>query len=95
MELAPRLYTLGRHGLDYAKLYHDFEGGYDMEQLKTILQRVKQDKEDGFHPFVDKALDRELEAKLQQTLKVYKENKAKAKEGDGEAESEEPEEEAP
>ena len=54
-ELSARLHTVGRHGLNYAQLYQDFEGGYDMEQLKRVLQRVQEDKEDGVHPIVNPA----------------------------------------
>lgn len=37
------LYTAERHGLDYRKLYHDFEGGYDIEKLTKVLERIKSD----------------------------------------------------
>jgi len=40
-ELQNKIYTLNRHGLNYAKLFLDFEGGYNMEELKTIMQRIK------------------------------------------------------
>ena len=76
-----RLYTLERHGLNYAKLYQDFEGGYDLEQLKRVLQRVRQDKEDGVHPFVDPAQARELDRHLKKVLKKHKAKKAAAQEG--------------
>ena len=89
-ELSNRLYSVERHGLSYAKLYQDFEGGYNMEQLKKVLEQVKQDKEEGLHPFIDPAQDRELEQKLKKTLKEYKNKKAESKEAsEGKEEDEE------
>ena len=44
-----------RHGLDYGKLFHNKDGGYDMDRLKTVLRRSLQDREDGLHPFIDPA----------------------------------------
>jgi hypothetical protein len=49
------MYLSDRHGLDYNKLFFNYDGGYDMERLKTVLKRTKQDREDGVHPFVDPA----------------------------------------
>lgn len=42
------LFLAGRHKLDYAKLYHNQEGGYSMEELKRVLERNEQDMQD-FH----------------------------------------------
>jgi len=33
------LYLVGRHGLNYAKLFHNLHGGYSMEKLKKVLKR--------------------------------------------------------
>ena len=44
-KLEYRLALAGRHQLNYAKLYHDFEDGYDMETLKNVLKDVKEDRE--------------------------------------------------
>jgi hypothetical protein len=30
-KLQERMYITGRHGLNYAKLYHNVDGGYEME----------------------------------------------------------------
>ena len=45
------MYITGRHGLNYAKLYHNVDGGYEMEQLKTVLKRIKKDSEEGINPY--------------------------------------------
>jgi len=54
-KLQQQMYLSDRHGLDYNKLFFNYDGGYDMERLKTVLKRTKQDREDGVHPFVDPA----------------------------------------
>jgi len=34
------MYIASRHGLSYAKLYHNSDGGYDMEKLKKVMKRI-------------------------------------------------------
>jgi len=46
--------------LNYNKLYHNKDGGYSMDKLKRVMQRLKQDKEDGLHPFLDPTQEKEL-----------------------------------
>lgn len=58
-----------RFGLDFKKLYHDFEGGYDIQKLTKVLQRIKSDHRQGFHPFVDPEGDKEVMYNLQKVLK--------------------------
>ena len=41
-----------------------------MERLKNVLKRIKQDKEEGLHPFVDPKEAKRLEKKLRQALKL-------------------------
>ena len=36
-----------RLGLDYGKLFRNEDGGYDIDTLKTALERVKKDRENG------------------------------------------------
>ena len=67
-DILNKFYTLGRHGLNYAKLFLDFEGGYTMEELKVLMERVKKDKEDNIHPFIDPKENRKLVAKIKKTL---------------------------
>lgn len=52
-----RAYTSARHGLNYSKLYHGLDGGYSMEKLKKVLQRIKSDVKDNIHPFIDPEQD--------------------------------------
>ena len=86
-ELERALYMTSRHGLSYRKLFHNSEGGYDLERLKTVLKRVKQDREDGLHPYIDPALDAELSKKLKKVLRLNIDSKQEGvAEGDGEAE---------
>ena len=40
-----RLALAGRHQLDYKKLYHNYEGGYDIDTLKSVLLGMKDDRE--------------------------------------------------
>jgi hypothetical protein len=40
VEMQHKYYTTGRHGLSYGKLYHDADGGYSMDHLKTVLKRM-------------------------------------------------------
>ena len=40
VEMKHKFYTTGRHGLSYGKLYHDADGGYSMEHLKTIMKNI-------------------------------------------------------
>ena len=42
-EVQERMYLSERHGLNYAKLYMDYQGGYDMEKLKDVLENIKKD----------------------------------------------------
>ena len=69
-EIEEGLYLAARHGLSYAKLFHNTDGGYNMEKLKKVMKRVKQDREDGVHPFVDPKMERELDAKIRKVLKL-------------------------
>lgn len=56
----------GRHRLNYAKLYHNHHGGYSMEKLKKVMQRLSEDREDGLHrhPFLDPKESEILDEKL-------------------------------
>lgn len=40
-----RLALAGRHKLDYKKLYHNYEGGYEIDALKSVLLDMKEDRE--------------------------------------------------
>ena len=90
------LYTAGRHNLDYGKLYHNIDGGYDIKVLTKVLNRIQSDTEEGIHPFVDEeeeeALDEILERTIEQRLRKKSEEKG---EDEAEAEEEEIDEEAP
>ena len=55
-----------------------------MERLKVVLKRIKQDREDGIHPYVDPALDAELTKKLKKVLRLN----IDAKKSSGEAKPE-------
>lgn len=44
-KLEYRLALVGKHNLDYATLYHDRNGGYDMEKLTEVLKQMKEDRE--------------------------------------------------
>lgn len=45
-KLEYRLALAGRHNLDYARLYQDRGGGYDMETLTRVLKDMKEDREE-------------------------------------------------
>jgi hypothetical protein len=40
-ELVDRVNISAHHGLDYARLYKNWDGGYSLEDLKKTLQRMK------------------------------------------------------
>jgi hypothetical protein len=44
-KLEYRLALAGKHNLDYATLYHDRSGGYDMDKLTEVLKQMKEDRE--------------------------------------------------
>ena len=44
-KLEYRLAVAGKHNLDYATLYHDRNGGYDLEKLTAVLKQMKEDRE--------------------------------------------------
>ena len=46
-EFEQRLFLAQRHNLNYAKLYMDYQGGYDMDRLKEAMQNMKKDAEKG------------------------------------------------
>lgn len=71
------MYYVNRYGLDYKKLYHDFEGGYDLPKLTKVLERIKSDHKQGLHPFIDPEADQKLMENLDKVLKIRVE-KAKA-----------------
>jgi hypothetical protein len=85
-ELMRAIELSGRHGLSYYKLFHNAEGGYDLERLKTVLKRIKQDREDGIHPYVDPALDAELTRKLKKVLRLNIEAQKNKEGAEGEQE---------
>lgn len=68
--LLQRQEIVGRHGLNYAKLYHNHDDGYSMEKLKKVLKRMKEDVEDGLqrHPFLDPKESKKLDEKLRKIL---------------------------
>ena len=41
-----------------------------MDKLKTVMQRIKQDREDGLHPYLDPAHEQEVTNKLRKVLKL-------------------------
>ena len=88
--LLQRYETVGRHGLNYAKLYHNHDDGYSMEKLKKLLKRMKEDTEDGLqrHPLLDPKESKKLDQKLKKVLGLG-ETKA-AQKGDEENEEAEP-----
>lgn len=45
-EVEQQLQLTGRHGLDYGRLYHGLNGGYNVEKLKDVLERAQQDRAD-------------------------------------------------
>lgn len=59
------MYLTSRYKLDYAKLFHGYEGGYPVEKLKTILSRIRSDQEDMLHPFLDPEADEQLDQALE------------------------------
>ena len=44
-KLEYRLALVGKHNLDYATLYQDRNGGYDMDKLTQVLKQMKEDRE--------------------------------------------------
>lgn len=74
-ELMEKEYTAARHGLNYAKLYHGLDGGYSMEKLKKVLQRIKNDVKDNLHPFIDPREDNRVDEKLKKILKLRMDEK--------------------
>ena len=42
-EIYDKIFLTQRHGLNYAKLYANYQGGYDMERLKLALQEMQTD----------------------------------------------------
>jgi hypothetical protein len=91
MEYFERAYTATRHGLNYTKLYHGLDGGYSMEKLKKVLERIKSDVKDNLHPFIDPEQDNRVESQLKKILKLRIDSKPEGEE----AAPEEPEEGVP
>jgi hypothetical protein len=79
-EYYERAYTAGRHGLNYAKLYHGLDGGYSMEKLKKVLDRIKSDVKDNIHPFIDPEQDNRVESQLKKILKLRIDSKPEGEE---------------
>lgn len=89
-----QLYYVNRFGLDYKKLYHDFEGGYDLKKLTKVLERIKSDYKQGLHPFIDPDEDDRMIENLERVLKIRVEKgKAQKEKAEGEENEEEEEEE--
>lgn len=40
------MFMLGQHNLDYAKLFHNKEGGYDMDKLTRVLKYINTNQDD-------------------------------------------------
>ena len=82
-------YIAGRHQLNYEKLYHNIDGGYDMEKLKRVLQRTQKDIKDGLHPFIDQDEEDKLDANLRKILRLDIKAKKDKKGGEEAAKEEE------
>jgi cysteinyl-tRNA synthetase len=89
-ELDNRLYMKERYGLNYAKLYLDYDGGYDMERLKKVMLRMKKDEELGLEMLDDLEMAESRFEKLEKMIRQEIEE-AKQAEGEGEGEGEEEE----
>ena len=81
-------YIVARHQLNYGQLFHNLEGGYNMEKLKKVLQRTQKDKEDGLHPFIDPTQEKKLDDQLRKVLKLNIDAKKSKAEGEEEKEEE-------
>ena len=55
-----------------------------MEELKVIMQRIKQDKDDNLHPFIDPKQNKNLVENIKRTLDKWKESRPASAEGEGE-----------
>jgi hypothetical protein len=76
VEMQHRYYTTGRHGLSYGKLYHDADGGYSMDHLKTVMKRIQGDIEDGTHPYINTEDDKLLDQSLREVLNIGKDKRS-------------------
>ena len=64
-DMIDRLYLTERFDLDYAKFFHGYKGGYNIEKLKRIVQRIKSDQDDLLHPFLDPEAAEDLDDALE------------------------------
>lgn len=84
-----RNFITNRHNLNYAKLFHNVNGGYTQEQLAKVLRRIQGDLEDGIGaPFDSEGED--MEEDLEEVVRRHFEEKGEeAKEEPGEDEVDE------
>lgn len=82
-DMARNYQLSGRLGLDYAKLFLNQGGGYDLETLKEALEKIKSDREMGILSAYneDKISTNELtryKKRLDHVIQQAKDSKAEA-----------------
>lgn len=89
-KIAEKISLAQRHGLNYAKLYLNYNGGYDMEKLKSTLKKIKEEQELGL---AESPLEFLTEKRVDSLREALKGRLSKINDPDAEGEGEEEEEE--